>query len=151
MALRPRSPLLPARLRNRPRYFNPAINQYRGGGNITGYVAQDQQFMVWMRLAPLPSLRKLAGVINGVTLQAGDTLQVSVVNQYNSFAFDGEKWLVASTATWLGLENPFLGIVFLVTGCLAVATGLVYLVVATWVRPRALGDLSVLPDSEWTK
>ena len=60
--------------------FNPTLNQYRGGANITGYVQQDDRFVIWMKLAPLPKFRKLWGVIN-TPLNAGDTVVMNVTNR----------------------------------------------------------------------
>lgn len=135
-----------------PQFFNPLINRLRGGSNITTLVKKDQHFIIWMRLAPLPSFRKLWGIINDQELLPGDQLQLTVTNRYNSFGFDGKKSIVVSSATWLGSRNPFMGIVFLITGCLFVTAGVMYLVVAVWIRPRKFGDLSVLYDgSEWTR
>ena len=60
--------------------FNPIINQYRGGDNITGSVKQDDRFIIWIKLAPLPKFRKLWGVIN-TPLNAGDTVLLTIVNR----------------------------------------------------------------------
>lgn len=139
-----RSPPVP------PRWFNPLLNRFRGGGNITGTVQQDPHFIVWMRLAPLPTLRKLWAVMPTQNLIAGDQLQLTVSNRYNSFAFDGKKSIVLSTTTWLGTYNSFLGSVFLAVGGAAVAAAFAYVITATWIKPRRLGDLSVLPASEWS-
>ena len=46
---------------------------------------------VWMRLSHMSNFRKLWGVWQGVSLKAGDTVTVTVVNQYNTFSFDGTK------------------------------------------------------------
>ncbi|GAX85454.1 hypothetical protein CEUSTIGMA_g12870.t1 [Chlamydomonas eustigma] len=124
-------------------YFNPSINQYRGGANITVPVNSDDRFIIWMKLAPLSKFRKLWGLIE-TPLFAGDVIEVSAVNRYNSFAFNGQKSIVLSTTTWLGGVNPFLGISFLVTGCVSVVVGVLYFITAVYIRPRQLGDLSVL-------
>ena len=63
--------LLSSSLRN----FNPLLNEYRGGANISGSVQADDQFVVWMKLAPLPKFRKIWGVIN-TQLNTGDVVQV---------------------------------------------------------------------------
>ena len=39
----------------------------------------------------MSNFRKLWGVWQGVSLKAGDTVTVTVVNQYNTFSFDGTK------------------------------------------------------------
>ena len=97
-----------------------------------------------MKLAPLPKFRKAWGTIS-TPLKAGDTVVMTVINRYNTFAFNGQKSVVLSTVSWLGVKNPFLGIVFLVTGSISVVIGGLFLVAAIWVAPRQPGDLSVLP------
>ena len=71
---------------------------------------------------------------------------MQVTNRYNTFAFDGQKSIVLSTTTWLGSFNPFLGVTFLIVGSISVIMAAVYFAAATWIRPRRMGDLSVLPD-----
>ena len=123
--------------------FNPIVNSKRGGDNITVYVREDSQFVIWMKLAPLPKFRKLYAIINQ-DLQAGDTVTISVNNIYNTFGFDGQKSVVLSTTTWMGSNNPLMGIAFLVTGVLSVILGIVYFIVATRIAPRMPGDLAFL-------
>ena len=72
-----------------------------------------------------------------------------VACRYNSYSYDGQKSVVLSTTTWLGVTNPFMGIVFIVTGSIAVVIGGIYFIAATFIRPRNLGDLSVLTEAEW--
>jgi hypothetical protein len=123
--------------------FNPTVNQYRGGANITVPVNADDHFIIWMKLAPLSKFRKLWGLIK-TPLNAGDVIEITAINRYNTFAFNGQKSFVLSTTTWLGGVNPFLGVAFLVTGCVSVVVGVLYFVTAVYIRPRKLGDLSVL-------
>ena len=73
----------------------------------------------------------------------------TVACRYNSYSYDGQKSVVLSTTTWLGVTNPFMGIVFIVTGSISVVIGGIYFIAATFIRPRKMGDLSVLTEAEW--
>jgi hypothetical protein len=65
-------------------------------------------FIVWMRVAGLPSFRKLWGKIDQ-TLEAGTKLKVYIANNFPVKEFDGQKAVVLSTSSSLGGRNDFLG------------------------------------------
>ncbi|KAK6947190.1 CDC50/LEM3 family, partial [Dillenia turbinata] len=107
-----------------------------GGASLNeSYPLSDQEdLIVWMRTAALPTFRKLYGKIE-VDLEANDVIQVTLENRYNTYSFNGKKKLVLSTTTWLGGKNDFLGIAYLAVGglCLFLAlsfTGIYF------VKPR---------------
>ncbi|XP_010941704.1 ALA-interacting subunit 3 isoform X1 [Elaeis guineensis] len=105
-------------------------------------LSEQEDLIVWMRTAALPTFRKLYGKIE-VNLKANDTITVTLENNYNTYSFNGKKKLVLSTTSWLGGKNDFLGIAYLTVGglCFFLATAftVVYL-----VKPRKLGDPSYL-------
>ncbi|XP_008809887.2 ALA-interacting subunit 3-like [Phoenix dactylifera] len=105
-------------------------------------LSEQEDLIVWMRTAALPTFRKLYGRIE-VDLKANDTITVTLKNNYNTYSFNGKKKLVLSTTSWLGGKNDFLGIAYLTVGglCFFLATAftVVYL-----VKPRKLGDPSYL-------
>ncbi|KAL6629095.1 hypothetical protein ACP70R_028860 [Stipagrostis hirtigluma subsp. patula] len=105
-------------------------------------LSQQEDLIVWMRTAALPTFRKLYGRIY-VDLKANDTITVHLENNYNTYSFGGKKKLVLSTSTWLGGKNDFLGLAYLTVGglCffLAFAFTLLYL-----IKPRKLGDNNYL-------
>lgn len=105
-------------------------------------LSEQEDLIVWMRTAALPTFRKLYGRIY-VGLKENDTITVTLENNYNTYSFGGKKKLVLSTSTWLGGKNDFLGLAYLTVGglCffLAFAFTLLYL-----IKPRKLGDNNYL-------
>jgi len=119
-----------------------------GGGSLdpSSPLALDEDLIVWMRTAALPSFRKLWGKIE-IDLEAGDTITVDITNLYNTYSFGGKKKVVLSTTSWLGGKNDFLGFAYLTIGCLCMLLALLFFFVH-WRNPRPLGDTSYL---SWNK
>ncbi|CAA2967474.1 ALA-interacting subunit 1-like [Olea europaea subsp. europaea] len=105
-------------------------------------LSEQEDLIVWMRTAALPTFRKLYGKIE-VDLEAGDVINVELQNNYNTYSFDGKKKLVLSTTSWLGGKNDFLGIAYLVVGGLCFFLAMVFTIIYL-VKPRQLGDPSYL-------
>ncbi|KAG1677760.1 hypothetical protein FOA52_001072 [Chlamydomonas sp. UWO 241] len=130
-------------------WFNPRLNDLRGGGNLSAPIDQSDQLMIWLRLAPLAGFYKLWGVV-GRDLKAGERVLVNVVNRYNTFQFNGRKEVVLATSSWLGTYNPVIGSVLLATGGLSALSAIVYLAFALSLR-RENGDLLILTDADWAR
>ncbi|XP_057971869.1 ALA-interacting subunit 3-like [Malania oleifera] len=115
-----------------------------GGAKLNESIplSQQEDLIVWMRTAALPSFRKLYGKIE-VDLELNDKITVLIENNYNTYSFGGKKKLVLSTASWLGGRNDFLGVAYLTVGglCLFLAISFIFLYV---IKPRPLGDPSYL-------
>lgn len=95
-----------------------------------GFVNED--FIVWMRTAALPTFRKLYSRIHQDPFHAGlppGNYSLSITYNYPVLAFHGSKKVIFSTVSWMGGKNPFLGITFLVFGSLCILTGFVMLAV----------------------
>jgi hypothetical protein len=109
---------------------------------VNDWGIENGHFIVWMRVAGLPSFDKLWGRIDR-RIEAGSTLRVHYVNNYPVRPFKGRKAFVLSTATILGGRNDALGIAYLVVGSCCLIFGVAFL----WhdlANPRPLGDVSRL-------
>ncbi|CAK9318019.1 unnamed protein product [Citrullus colocynthis] len=115
-----------------------------GGAKLNASIplSQQEDLIVWMRTAALPTFRKLYGKIEA-DFEANDIITVVIENNYNTYSFGGKKKLVLSTTSWIGGKNDFLGIAYLTVGglCLFLAITFILLYV---IKPRPLGDPSYL-------
>ncbi|XP_072963934.1 ALA-interacting subunit 3-like isoform X1 [Typha angustifolia] len=115
-----------------------------GGAKLNASIplSEQEDLIVWMRTAALPTFRKLYGRIE-VDIAANEEITVVIENNYNTYSFGGTKKLVLSTATWIGGKNNFLGLAYLTIGglCLFLALGFITLY---FFKPRTLGDPSYL-------
>lgn len=87
---------------------------------------KDEHFIVWMRPAGLPNFRKLWGRIRK-DLEPGN-YEVTIKNNYDVSTFDGEKYIVLSTANAFGGKNKFLGISYIVVGGICIILAIVFLI-----------------------
>ena len=65
---------------------------------LSWQLSEQEDLIVWMRTAALPTFRKLYGKIE-MDLKANDTIIVNLQNNYNTYSFGGKKKLVLSTTT----------------------------------------------------
>ena len=109
----------------------------------------DPDFIVWMRTAGLPSFRKLNTVIDQDLEEGTYTVQIkngefgivgAGTDPGNAFThdaqtslypvknFDGAKYIVLSTTSWIGGKNAFLGYSYIVVGVICVVLAIAFLV-----------------------
>ena len=85
----------------------------------------DEHFIVWMRPSGLMNPKKLWGRIKQ-DLKKGDVVKVDVGNFYDVSMYNGKKFLVLSTTTAFGGNMTFLGISFIVVGCISLILAVVF-------------------------
>ncbi|XP_020291163.1 cell cycle control protein 50A isoform X2 [Pseudomyrmex gracilis] len=95
---------------------------------------QNEDLIVWMRTAALPTFRKLYrrvdheqdGFKSG--LVAGNyTLTIKYL--FSVSAFHGKKKMILSTTSLLGGKNPFLGYAYIIVGSLCLVLGIALLII----------------------
>lgn len=101
---------------------------------------QSEDFMVWMRLAPYRSWKKLYRIIED-DLAPGN-YSVSIHANYPVESFGGEKFFFLSETSWFGGPNMPLAISYLVVGAIALILAIFYL-----IRSRIASDLPLPPET----
>ncbi|XP_046872934.1 cell cycle control protein 50A-like [Hypomesus transpacificus] len=96
-----------------------------------GFINED--FIVWMRTAALPTFRKLYRIIQKKsnmtpTLPRGEYI-MEVTYNYPVRSFEGRKRMILSTISWMGGKNPFLGIAYITVGSVCFFLGVVLLII----------------------
>ncbi|XP_066591380.1 cell cycle control protein 50A isoform X2 [Prorops nasuta] len=116
----------------KPKNWKKNIWQLDSDPSNNGF--QNEDLIVWMRTAALPTFRKLYRKVNhsssGFTdgLMAGN-YTLNIRYSYPVSAFEGTKRMILSTTCLLGGKNPFLGIAYIVVGCICLVLGIALLII----------------------
>nr|ODN85294.1 transcription regulator [Cryptococcus depauperatus CBS 7841]ODN89758.1 transcription regulator [Cryptococcus depauperatus CBS 7855] len=113
-------------------------------GYVDGFpnLREDEHFQVWMRVATLPTFRKL-WARNDKEIMTKGTYRVVINMNYPVKQFSGTKSIVISTVSWIGGKQPFLGWAYIAAAILCVVLALAGLV-RHLIKPRKLGDMTLL-------
>ena len=98
---------------------------------------ESERFAVWMKIAALPTFRKLYGRINS-DLKKGDILAFDIDSRFDVDAFSGKKAIVVATAA--SFENTFLLWAFVTVACVCLAVALFFGLVQAFA-PRVMGKV----------
>ncbi|KAI8987154.1 CDC50/LEM3 family [Pilobolus umbonatus] len=87
---------------------------------------ENEHFQVWMRTSWYPTFRKLYSALREGVLEAG-TYHVNVKLNYDITVYGGTKSIVLTGTSFLGDKNPFMGLAWLVMGCVCALLGVIFL------------------------
>ena len=125
-----------------------------GAGDPGNQGLVNEDFIVWMRNAAFPNFRKLYGIVD--QSQEGfrygfakGNYTLTVDYRFPVARFDGTKRIILSTTSLLGGKNPFLGIAYIVVGCLFLVTGIVFIFVHIKYGKNNQEMISVTPQTPY--
>lgn len=95
---------------------------------------QNEDLIVWMRTAALPTFRKLYRRVNHNQTRfrnglPNGTYKLTVDYNYPVTSFKGTKRMILSNTSWLGGKNSFLGIAYIVVGSICLVLAVIFLVI----------------------
>ncbi|XP_037088959.1 cell cycle control protein 50A-like [Pollicipes pollicipes] len=115
---------------------------------------ENEDLIVWMRTAALPTFRKLWARVNDSAETFKHSLpsglyRITIDYNYPVSSFDGTKRVILSTTSLLGGKNPFLGVAYIVVGCICLVLGVAFLFIHIKYGKR--GTDTITSHSNWSE
>jgi len=96
---------------------------------------QNEDFIVWMRTAAMPTFRKLYRRLTPNSTETTFTnglpkgvYVLTIEYNYPVTTFAGRKQFIISTTSWMGGKNPFLGWAYIVVGIVCIIVSVVFFI-----------------------
>lgn len=124
-------------------YINNGWYAFEPGHAIP--ITTDEDFMVWMRTASLPSFRKLFRVFPHGLTAGSYGMQISEF--FDSQQYTGEKYFVLSTMSWVGAKNLFFPAAYISVGSLCLVLSIAFIAINSMTADRTQHALDVVVDS----
>mmetsp|Transcript_26940 Transcript_26940/g.37327 ORF Transcript_26940/g.37327 Transcript_26940/m.37327 type:complete len:322 (+) Transcript_26940:3-968(+) len=105
----------------------------------------NEDFVVWMRAAGLPTFRKLYSKVDR-SFSKGDCIRVNISNNYPVDPFGGTKTIILEEVNWMNGRNNFLGALYIVFGCFAIFASIGFGILQHQ-NPRKLADPDLIPTN----
>ena len=125
-------------------------------GKLTNNGFQNEDLIVWMRTAALPNFRKLYRRVQHTIgsdfekgLPAKYEYQLEIGYNYPVTDFSGTKSVIIATTSILGGKNPFLGIAYIVVGCICFIIGIIFLFIHLRFGRTTQEMLNIGPNSQY--
>ena len=125
-------------------------------GNLINNGFQNEDLIVWMRTAALPNFRKLYRRVQHTVgsefengLPANKKYQLVIDYNYPVTQFSGTKSVIIATTSILGGKNPFLGIAYIVVGCICFLIGIIFLFIHLKFGRTTQEMLNIGPNSQY--